>query len=71
QCLFATRNANILVSADSEQIIALKADAQHGEVASTGSLDRFDHRRLVIYHVEGGEDAFRRRHTKYTLRPSP
>lgn len=70
QCLFATRNANILVSADAEQIIALKADAQHGHVDGTGSLDRFDHRRLIIYHVEGGEAAFERRKTMYTLEPS-
>ena len=70
QCIFATRNANILVSADAEQIIALKADAQNGQVAGTGSLDRFDHRQLIIYHVEGGEEAFRRRQTMYTLEPS-
>ena len=70
QCIFATRNANILVSADAEQIIALRADAQHGQVAGTGSLDRFDHRQLIIYHVEGGEEAFQRRKTMYTLEPS-
>ena len=70
QCIFATRNANILVSADVEQIIALEADAQNGRVAGTGSLDRFDHRQLVIYHVEGGEQAFSRRKTMYTLEPS-
>lgn len=69
QCLFATRNANILVSADAEQIIALKADADQGEVAGTGSLDRFNHRQLVIYHVEGGAEAFERRNTMYTLSP--
>ena len=71
QCIFATRNANILVSADAEQIIALQADAKNGQVAGTGSLDRFDHRQLIIYHVEGGEDAFRRRKTMYALEPSP
>ena len=70
QCIFATRNANILVSADTEQIIALEADAQNGHVAGTGSLDRFDHRQLVIYHVEGGEQAFSRRQTMYSLEPS-
>ena len=69
QCLFATRNANILVSADAEQIIALEADADNGVVAGTGSLDRFSHRQLVIYHVEGGAEAFERRKTMYTLSP--
>jgi hypothetical protein len=67
QCLFATRSANVLVSADAEQIIALKADAQHGVVDRTGALDRFDTRDLVLYHVEGGKEAFKRRQEKYGL----
>ncbi len=70
QCIFATRNANILVSADSEQIIALEADAENGRVKSTGSLDSYNHKRLVIYHVEGGRKAFSRRNAMYTLRQS-
>ena len=68
QCIFATRNANILVSADTEQILALEADAVNGRVKSTGSLDSFDHKSLVIYHVEGGDEALRRRNSMYTLR---
>lgn len=71
QCIFATRNANILVSADAEQIIAMRADAHHGEIAGVGSLDKFDHRRLVMYHVEGGEEALRRKLTIYSLGPTP
>jgi hypothetical protein len=67
QCLFATRSANMLVSTDAEQIIALKADAQHGMVDRTGALDRFDTRDLVLYHVEGGKEAFKRRQEKYGL----
>ena len=67
QCLFATRSANVLVSADAEQIIAPKADAQHGVVDRTGALDRFDTRDLVLYHVEGGKEAFKRRQEKYGL----
>lgn len=67
QCIFATRNANILVSADTEQIVALEADAISGQVKSTGSLDRYDHNELVIYNVEGGREAFRRRNSMYTL----
>lgn len=70
QCIFATRNANIIVSADAEQILALRADAHHGELVSCGCLDKFDQRLLVIYHVEGGEEAFERRQTTYSLRPA-
>jgi hypothetical protein len=67
QCLFGTRNANVLVSADAEQIIAMKADATHGTIDKTGALDRYDTRDLVVYHVEGGEESFRRRQEKYGL----
>ena len=70
QCIFATRNANIIVSADAEQIFALKADAHQGELVSCGCLDNFDQKSLVIYHVEGGEEAFERRKTMYSLRPN-
>ena len=65
QSIFATRSANVLVSADAEQIIALKADAAHSTVIDSGSLDHFETRDLVLYHVEGGEAPFRRRQQKY------
>ena len=68
QCIFATRSANILVSADSDQIIALESNAAHGHVSSTGALDNYNHRKLVVHHVEGGEEAFRRRKTLYDLK---
>jgi len=67
QCVFATRNANVLVSADAEQVISMKADAQHSVIDKTGALDRFETRDLVLYHVEGGEQPLRRRLQKYGL----
>jgi PHP family Zn ribbon phosphoesterase len=67
QCIFATRSANVLVSSDSEQVLALQADSTRGQVEKTGSIDRFDTRELVLFHVEGGEEAFRRRQDKYGL----
>jgi hypothetical protein len=65
--VFATRSANVLVSADAEQIIAMKADADSGMIDKTGALDRFDTRDLVLYHVERGEESFKRRQEKYGL----
>jgi hypothetical protein len=67
QCLFATRSANVLVSADAEQVIGMKATANKGWIEETGGLDRFETRALVLYHVEGGEKAFLRRHGKYAI----
>ena len=65
QCVFATRSANVLVSADAEQIIALRATALRGTVDRSGTLDSFETRDLVLYHVEGGERPFERRQAKY------
>lgn len=66
QCIFATRSANVLVSADAAQVIAMRGDAYRGSVERTGALDSFATRDLVVYHVEGGEEAFRRRWKKYS-----
>ena len=70
QSIFATRNANIIVSADAEQILPLHADAHNGKLVGCGCLDSFAQKNLVVYHVEGGDEAFQRRQTKYSLRPN-
>lgn len=68
QCIFATRSANVLVSADAELIVGMKSTSSKGWIEDTGGLDRFSTRTLVLYHVEGGEEAFLRRHGKYAVR---
>lgn len=67
QCIFGTRSANVLVSADAEQVLALKADAHRGKLEKSGSIDRFDTRDLVLFHVEGGKGPFLRRQELYAL----
>jgi hypothetical protein len=67
QYLFATRSSAIVVSADAEQIITMRASAGRGEVEHTGSLERHDLNERVVYHVEGGLDPFRRRRTKLNV----
>lgn len=67
QCIFATRSANVLVSADAEQVIGLYADARQGHIERTGAIDRFATLDLILYHVEGGKEAFKRRQEKYGL----
>ena len=65
QYIFATRNANVLVSGDAEQVIVLGADSNAGRVERTGSIDQFDTRDLVLLHLEGGRSAFERKQLKY------
>ena len=67
QYIFATRDANVLVCGDAEQVVVLDADAEHGWVKLTGAIDRFTTRDLVLHHVEGGEEAFELRRRKYGL----
>ena len=67
QCIFATKSGNVLVSADAEQVIALNSDADSGWIERTGSIDSFEARDMILYHVEGGPDAFSRKKLKYDL----
>lgn len=68
QYIFATRSPGIVVGADAEQIITMRATAGKGEIEATGSLERHDLNMLALHHLEGGAVAFRRRFGK--LAPS-
>lgn len=77
QYTFATRSPGIVVGADAEQIITMRATAGRGEVEATGSLERHDLNRLALHHLEGGPIPFQRRSKKLEvsvvppLRPNP
>ena len=64
QYIFATRSPGLVVSADAEQIITLKATAGRGRIEACGSLERHDLNKLVLHHLEGGPVPFRRRGRK-------
>jgi len=64
QYLFATRSPGLVVSADAEQILTMKATAGRGELEASGSLERHDLNKLVLHHLEGGSIPFKRRTRK-------
>lgn len=64
QYMFATRSPGLVVSADSEQLITMRATAGKGEVEASGSLERHDLNRLALHHLEGGKTPFGRRTRK-------
>ncbi len=70
QYVFATRSPGIVVSADAEQIITMRATAGHGELEASGSLERHDLNRLALYHLEGGPVPFSRRTQKLAVSTS-
>src|SRR5690606_15031781 len=61
QYLFATRSPGLVVSADSELLITMRATAGKGEVEACGSLERYDLNELALHHLEGGKIPFARR----------
>lgn len=66
QFIIATHNPNIPVLADAEQIIACYETAK-GEYdhSQSGSLDKPAIKAAIITIMEGGDEAFRRRHEIY------
>ncbi|WP_426594918.1 AAA family ATPase [Cellulomonas sp. McL0617] len=64
QYIFATRSPGLVVSADSELLITMKATAGKGEVEASGSLERYDLNKLALLHLEGGKTPFARRTRK-------
>jgi hypothetical protein len=64
QYMFATRSPGLVVSADSEQLITMRATAGKGEVEACGSLERYDLNKLALHHLEGGKTPFARRTRK-------
>lgn len=64
QYVFATRSPGLVVSADSEQLITMRANATTGAIEATGSLERIDLNKLALHHLEGGKTPFGRRTKK-------
>lgn len=64
QCIFATRSSGLVVSADSEQLVTMRATSDRGEVEASGSLERHDLNKLALHHLEGGRIPFGRRARK-------
>lgn len=71
QYLFATRSPGLVVSADAEQILTMKATAGRGELEASGSLERHDLNKLVLHHLEGGPIPFSRRARKLESSTKP
>jgi hypothetical protein len=64
QYLFATRSPGIVVGADAEQPVTMRATAGRGEIEALGSLERFDLNKLALHHLEGGPVPYLRRSSK-------
>lgn len=68
QVIMVTRNPNIPVAGDAENILVVeKKGAKKSEIAHNGAVDSPDVQREAVSILEGGDDAFRVRGLKYGL----
>jgi len=68
QFILATHNPNIAVGGDADLGIILEGTASQAEIRTAGGLDHAETQRLMLWHLEGGEDAFRVRKAKFGLK---
>jgi len=65
QFIFTTHNSSVAVASDTDKFTIIQADASHGKVLYSGSLNRKDIRKEVIDYLEGGDDTYTRKKQKY------
>jgi len=65
QLMFITHNPNIPVLGDAGEVLVMESDGEHARVLTHGNLD--DCRDSIINLLEGGEEAFRQRGSRYKI----
>ncbi len=65
QFIFTTHNSNVAVASDTDNYIILEADADNGRVVHSGSMDHSPVADEVLTYMEGGNDSYHRKSTKY------
>lgn len=64
QLIFATHNANFVVNGDAELIHCMSIEAGNPTMSFPLTIENTSHRKILMA-LEGGLEAFRRRHRKY------
>ncbi|NOH15468.1 Spaf_1101 family AAA-like ATPase [Clostridium cochlearium] len=67
QVILVTHNANIPVSGDAENVMCLVSDNENGWLDMYGSLDNIKIQNKIIDILEGGEESFKLRLSKYRI----
>lgn len=67
QFIFTTHNSSVAVASDSDKFTIMQADANHGQILYSGSLNRKDIKKEVIDYLEGGPDTYSRKRQKYGI----
>lgn len=67
QFIFTTHNSSVAVASDSDKFTIMQADASHGQILYSGSLNRESIKKEVIDYLEGGPDTYARKRQKYNI----
>jgi len=67
QFIFTTHNSSVAVASDSDKFTILQADANHGSVLYSGSINRKEIKKEVIDYLEGGPDTYKQKKQKYNI----
>jgi DNA repair ATPase RecN len=67
QFIFATHNSNIAVASDLDLGIVLESTSLTTTIDSSGGLDNSITNKLVVLHLEGGEEAINKRLQQYQI----
>ncbi len=65
QLMFITHNPNIPVLGDAGEVVVMESDGEHARVHTHGDVDHC--RDSIINLLEGGEEAFRQRGSRYKI----
>lgn len=67
QFIFTTHNSSVAVASDSDKFTIIEADANHGSVLYSGSINRKEIKKEVIDYLEGGRDTYKKKRQKYNV----
>ncbi|MFN2745237.1 Spaf_1101 family AAA-like ATPase [Bacillus sp. z60-18] len=67
QVIIVTHNSTIVTNADTEQVIVLNSDNEHGWIEKKGYPTDKKITKLIINYLEGGIDSFKHKIESYTL----
>ncbi len=67
QFIFTTHNSSLAVASDTDCYLIIEADATHGKIVNSGSMDHPPLRDEVLRYLEGGEDTYLLKSKKYRV----
>ena len=65
QIIIASHNANLVICSDSEQVLVANKEATNRFIYQTGSIEKEGINKQIVEVLEGGEEAFRKRRSRY------